>query len=63
MFYNYHPAFGDVFASIGVKEPQPQASEVFSTFGEAHRTVERHAIVMLKTVKPVNYLNGVFDTL
>ncbi|ESN91862.1 hypothetical protein HELRODRAFT_187613 [Helobdella robusta] len=57
-----HRAFGDVFASIGVKEPQPQASEVFSMFGEAHRNVERHAVNMLKTVKPMisdmnTYLN------
>lgn len=57
-----HKAFGDVFASIGVREPQPQASEVFTTFGEAHRTIERAAIKMLKTVKPMisdlnTYLN------
>ena len=46
-------AFGEVFANIGVREPQPQASEVFTTFGEAHRSIERYAIKMLKTVKPV----------
>jgi len=46
-------AFGEVFASIGCREPQPQASEVFSTFGEAHRSIEKYAITMLKTVKPV----------
>jgi len=46
-------AFGDVFANIGCREPQPQASEVFTTFGEAHRNIERYAIKMLKTVKPV----------
>jgi hypothetical protein len=49
----FDAAFGDVFASIGVREPQPQASEVFTTFGEAHRSIERYAIKMLKTVKPV----------
>ena len=52
--------FGDVFSSIGVREPQPAASEAFSKFGEAHRDMERFAIKMLKTVKPVslvyNYL-------
>lgn len=57
-----HRAFGDVFANIGVREPQPQASEVFTTFGEAHRSIERYAIKMLKTVKPMisdlnTYLN------
>jgi len=48
-----HKAFGDVFAAIGVREPQPSASEAFSTFGEAHRDIERYAIKMLKTVKPM----------
>jgi len=48
-------AFGDVFANIGCREPQPQASEVFTTFGEAHRSIERYAIKMLKTIKPVRH--------
>lgn len=48
-----HKAFGDVFSSIGVREPQPAASEAFSQFGEAHRSMERYAIKMLKTVKPM----------
>jgi len=57
-----HRAFGDVFASIGVREPQPSASEAFTQFGEAHREIERYAISMLKTVKPMisdlnTYLN------
>ena len=47
-------AFGDVFSSIGVREPQPSASEAFSKFGEAHRSMERYCIKMLKTVKPVS---------
>ena len=47
-------AFGDVFAGIGVREPQPAASEAFTTFGEAHREIERYAVRMLKTVKPVS---------
>lgn len=50
----YVTAFGDVFSSIGVREPQPAASEAFSQFGEAHRDMERFAIKMLKTVKPVS---------
>jgi len=55
-FCSFHfslAAFGEVFANIGCREPQPQASEVFTTFGEAHRSIERYAIKMLKTVKPV----------
>ncbi|GFV69676.1 PRKCA-binding protein [Trichonephila clavipes] len=55
-------SFGDVFASIGVREPQPRASEAFTKFGEAHRTMERLGIKFLKTVKPMltdlgTYLN------
>ncbi|CAG5122368.1 unnamed protein product [Candidula unifasciata] len=48
-----HKAFGDVFVDIGVREPQPSASEAFSKFGEAHRSMEKFAIRMLKTVKPM----------
>ncbi|KAI0225579.1 PRKCA-binding protein [Lamellibrachia satsuma] len=48
-----HRAFGDVFAGIGVREPQANASEAFTQFGEAHREVERFAIKMLQTVKPM----------
>lgn len=55
-------AFGDVFASIGVREPQARASEAFTKFGEAHRTMEKLGIKFLKTVKPMlsdlgTYLN------
>ncbi|XP_062605941.1 PRKCA-binding protein-like isoform X1 [Saccostrea cucullata] len=57
-----HKAFGEVFGSIGVREPQPAASEAFTRFGEAHRNMERFAIKMLKKVKPMisdlnTYLN------
>ncbi|XP_052071913.1 PRKCA-binding protein-like isoform X1 [Mytilus californianus] len=57
-----HKAFGEVFSAIGVREPQPAASEAFSRFGEAHRNMERFAIKMLKTAKPMitdlnTYLN------
>ncbi|XP_069124446.1 PRKCA-binding protein-like isoform X2 [Argopecten irradians] len=48
-----HKAFGEVFAGIGVREPQPAASEAFSMFGEAHRNMEKFAIKMLKTAKPM----------
>lgn len=46
-------AFGEVFVGIGVREPQPSASEAFSQFGEAHRNMDKFAIKMLKTVKPM----------
>lgn len=52
--YNF-VAFGEVFSSIGVREPQPAASEAFTKFGEAHRNMERFAIKMLRTVKPVSF--------
>ena len=51
-------AFGDSFAEIGVREPQSQASEAFSKFGEAHRNMSKIGIDMLRNIKPVN-----FDTL
>ncbi|XP_044735519.1 PRKCA-binding protein isoform X2 [Chrysoperla carnea] len=54
--------FGDVFASIGVKEPQPRASEAFRKFGEQHRQMDKDGQKMLQAVKPVlsdmgTYLN------
>lgn len=54
--------FGDVFAEIGVREPQPRASEAFTRFGEAHRSIEKYGIKLLKTVRPMlsdlnTYLN------
>lgn len=48
-------AFGDVFAGIGVREPQPRASEAFTRFGETHRNMEKLGFKFLKTVKPVNF--------
>ena len=48
-----------MFSSIGVREPQPAASEAFSKFGEAHRDMERFAIKMLKTVKPVSLVYSI----
>jgi len=48
-----HRNFGDAFANIGAREPQYKASEAFTKFGEAHRQIDRHAITLLRTVKPV----------
>ncbi|XP_078388231.1 PRKCA-binding protein [Cetorhinus maximus] len=57
-----HRGFGDVFSVIGVREPQPAASEAFVKFAEAHRCIEKFGIRLLKTVKPMlsdlnTYLN------
>ncbi|XP_072348193.1 PRKCA-binding protein [Scyliorhinus torazame] len=48
-----HRGFGDVFSVIGVREPQPTASEAFVKFAEAHRSIEKFGIRLLKTVKPM----------
>ena len=48
-----HRTFGDAFAKIGAREPQFKASEAFTKFGNAHRQIDRHAITLLRTVKPV----------
>ncbi|XP_045540187.1 PRKCA-binding protein isoform X1 [Papilio machaon] len=57
-----YKALGDVFAAIGVREPQARASEAFTKFGQYHRALERDGIKMLKTLKPIlsdmgTYLN------
>lgn len=48
-----HRAFGDVFSVIGVREPQAAASEAFVKFADAHRTIEKSGIQLLKTIKPM----------
>ena len=48
-----HRCFGDAFANIGAREPQLKASLAFTQFGDAHRHIDRHAIHLLRTVKPV----------
>ncbi|XP_021928548.1 PRKCA-binding protein, partial [Zootermopsis nevadensis] len=48
-----YKAFGDTFAGIGVREPQPRASEAFRQFGDYHRQMEKFGIKMLKSVKPI----------
>lgn len=45
--------FGDAFAAIGVREPQPRASEAFSRFGDYHRQMEKFGIDTLRAIKPV----------
>lgn len=48
-----YKVFGDAFAAIGVREPQPRASEAFRQFGEQHRQMEKFGVVMLKSLKPI----------
>ncbi|KAG7216250.1 hypothetical protein INR49_029101 [Caranx melampygus] len=45
--------FGDVFSVIGVREPQAAASEAFVKFADAHRSIEKYGIQLLKTIKPM----------
>ncbi|KAJ2937795.1 hypothetical protein O0L34_g18575 [Tuta absoluta] len=57
-----YKAVGDIFAAIGVREPQARASEAFTKFGQYHRLLERDGIKMLKALKPIladmgTYLN------
>ncbi|XP_033339505.1 protein interacting with PRKCA 1 isoform X1 [Megalopta genalis] len=57
-----YKVFGDAFAAIGVREPQPRASEAFRQFGEQHRQMEKFGVTMLKSIKPIlndlgTYLN------
>ena len=49
----FSSAFGDSFAGIGVREPQPRASEAFRQFGDCHRQMEKYGLQMLKNIKPV----------
>lgn len=51
--YGFFSVFGDCFVSIGVKEPQPRASEAFRQFGEQHRQIEKFGKLMLKMLKPI----------
>ncbi|XP_048270230.1 PRKCA-binding protein isoform X3 [Bombus terrestris] len=48
-----YKVFGDAFAAIGVREPQPRASEAFRQFGEQHRQMEKYGITILKNLKPI----------
>ncbi|XP_051170173.1 PRKCA-binding protein isoform X2 [Leptopilina boulardi] len=48
-----YKVFGDAFAAIGVREPQPRASEAFRQFGDQHRQMEKFGVTMLKTLKPI----------
>lgn len=53
MFISYSE-FGDTFAEIGAREPQPRASEALVRFAEYHRRMERQGLMLIKSLKPVN---------
>ncbi|XP_055637263.1 PRKCA-binding protein isoform X2 [Toxorhynchites rutilus septentrionalis] len=48
-----YQTFGNIFAAISVREPQPRASEAFRIFGELHRNMEKDGIKMIKNLKPI----------
>ncbi|XP_058451414.1 PRKCA-binding protein isoform X3 [Malaya genurostris] len=48
-----YQSFGNIFAAISVREPQPRASEAFRVFGELHRNMEKDGIKMIKSLKPI----------
>lgn len=55
-FINIHinyVEFGDTFAEIGAREPQPRASEALVRFAEYHRRMERQGLMLIKALKPV----------
>ena len=53
---------GDIFAVIGVRDPNQNSNQAFSKFGQAHREFEKSGFTLLKTLKPMladlsTYLN------
>ncbi len=58
--------FGDIFAEIGAREPQKNASEAFTIFGEAHRNMDKQGMKLLRVLHPMlndlsTYLNKVLS--
>lgn len=54
--------FGDIFCTIGVREPQKTANKAFCEFGEYHRQMEKYGIKMLKATKPILQDLGTYIT-
>ncbi|XP_050526676.1 PRKCA-binding protein [Daktulosphaira vitifoliae] len=52
--------FGDAFAEIGAREPQPRASEVLVRFAEYHRQMERQGLQLIKALKPISKSFGTY---
>ncbi|XP_063718967.1 PRKCA-binding protein-like [Symsagittifera roscoffensis] len=48
-----HKLFGDVFSTIGAREPQHVASESFRKYADSHRSIEKFGIKLLRTLKPM----------
>ncbi|CAL8116529.1 unnamed protein product [Orchesella dallaii] len=45
--------FGETFAVIGAREPQPRASLAFTQFADYHRQMEKRGVEMVKKLKPI----------
>jgi len=45
--------FGETFADIAVREPQPRASESLMRFSKYHRRMERQGLMLIEVIKPV----------
>ncbi|XP_060878322.1 PRKCA-binding protein-like [Metopolophium dirhodum] len=52
--------FGDTFAEIGAREPQPRASEALVRFAEYHRRMERQGLMLIKALKPISRSFGTY---
>lgn len=50
---NVHKELGDIFASIGVRELQPNSSEAFAIFADCHRGFNKSGVDFLKIMKPM----------
>jgi len=52
--YSFPVEFGETFADIAVREPQPRASESLMRFSEYHRRMERQGLMLIEVIKPVS---------
>ncbi|XP_060843785.1 PRKCA-binding protein-like [Rhopalosiphum padi] len=52
--------FGDSFAEIGVREPQPRASMSLMRFAEYHRRMEHLGQMLIEVLKPISRSFGTY---
>ncbi|XP_001946500.2 PRKCA-binding protein-like [Acyrthosiphon pisum] len=52
--------FGESFAEIAVREPQPRASESLMRFSEYHRQMERQGLMLIEVIKPISRSFGTY---
>ncbi|MFH4977931.1 hypothetical protein AB6A40_004640 [Gnathostoma spinigerum] len=45
--------FGDLFCETGARQGTLTTNSVLSAFGEAHRSIEKHMIMLVRTVHPI----------